>query len=46
MFYNYQLHLTDPNLFEFVPYDYYQIINSDKKKEIKFIRPTQYVNLL
>ena len=46
MFYNYQLHLIVPNLFEFVPYDYYQIINSDKKKKQGLIRPTQYVNLL
>jgi hypothetical protein len=33
MFYNYQLHLTVQNLFEFVLYDNYQIINSDKKKK-------------
>ena len=46
MFYNYQLHLIVPNLFEFVPYDYYQIISSDKKKEKKIHRPTRYVTLL
>ena len=33
MFYNYQLHLRVPDLSEFVPYDYYQIINSDKERE-------------
>jgi hypothetical protein len=33
MLYNYQLHLTVPHLFEFVLYDSYQIINSDKKKK-------------
>jgi len=46
MFYNYQLHLIIPNLYEFVPYDYFQIIRSDKKKEKKFIRPTPYETLL